>query len=123
VPSLDAGSVVWVECADPQGRNRKVRPVVVLTSAADIGAGKPVVAVAVTTTLPKPLPADYVPLPWSHRRHPRTGLSEPCAAVCSWFVHVPDPDAATIAGVVSGKHLREIVGKVQTLLGTEETPE
>jgi mRNA-degrading endonuclease toxin of MazEF toxin-antitoxin module len=120
VPTLDAGSVVWIKCDDPQGRNRKVRPVVVLTAAADIAAGSPVIGVAVTTDLPKPLPATHVPLPWSRPKHPRTSLTGPCAAHCGWAVSVPAD--AVPAGHILGPALRQIVDKVAALAQAQPKP-
>ena len=113
MPSLEAGAVVWIECEDPNGKNRKQRPAVVITAAVDIVAGGPIVAVAITTNLPNPLPDTHVLLPWSHRRHPRTSLTEPCAAHCAWIV--PVPSDAEKAGYVSGKLLRAITDKVAAL--------
>jgi mRNA-degrading endonuclease toxin of MazEF toxin-antitoxin module len=112
VPPLDLGSVVWAEFPDPQGRNPKRRPAVVLTTAEDIAAGTPIVVVAVTTQLPRTLPPDYVRLPWSRPRHPRTGLSSPCAAVCTWLAVIQAENVLEVAGRVPDDKLEAIVEKV-----------
>ena len=37
---LCRGRIVWVELSDPQGRQRKCRPAVIVTPDADIRAGR-----------------------------------------------------------------------------------
>ena len=76
---------------DPQGQNPKTRRVVVITPDAALAAGYPIVAAAVTGTLPTPLTADYVPLPYKNppgTRHPKTGLTKRAAVHCGWLVVV-----------------------------------
>ena len=47
--TLGRGSIIWAIVADPQGRNPKVRPLVVLTSTADIQPAGKVQCVAITS--------------------------------------------------------------------------
>jgi hypothetical protein len=51
VPQLCRGAIVWVEILDPQGRNRKCRPAVIVTPDADIRADGEVWVVAVSKQL------------------------------------------------------------------------
>jgi mRNA-degrading endonuclease toxin of MazEF toxin-antitoxin module len=79
---------------DPNGQNPKTRRVVILTPDDALAAGYPVVAAAVTGTLPDPLTADHVLLPYKNppgTRHPRTGLTRKAAVLCTWLIKV-DPD-------------------------------
>jgi hypothetical protein len=79
---------------DPNGQNPKLRRVVVLTPDAALAAGHPIVAAAVTGTLPPTLTADYVLLPYKNPPgpgHPKTGLTKRAAVHCTWLVTV-DPD-------------------------------
>ena len=76
------------DMVDPHGRNPKDRPAVVVTPSEEIENEAPVFVVAITTTLPDPLPADYIRIPWSRPRHPRTGLNERNAAACHWLASV-----------------------------------
>jgi mRNA-degrading endonuclease toxin of MazEF toxin-antitoxin module len=76
---------------DPNGENPKTRRVVILTPDEAILTGYPIVAAAVTGTLPIPLTADYVVLPYKNppgTRHPKTGLTKKAAVLCSWLVKV-----------------------------------
>jgi hypothetical protein len=61
---VDGGSIVYVRVLDPLHKNAKIRPVVIVTSAAELGAGDPHLAVAITGTFSLPLPNDHVELPW-----------------------------------------------------------
>src|SRR5713226_1360039 len=89
------GSVVWAELEDANGF-RKVRPAVVVTTTADIAAGKPVRLVAITTRLPHPLPDDHVLLPWDRQGKARSGLRRRCAAVARWQVEIPVGDVQQV---------------------------
>ena len=82
---LSRGRIVWVELLDPQGRNPKCRPAVIVTPDADIRADGEVWIVAISTQLDEAAAEDQVELPWDRRGHPRTGLRERCAAVCTWM--------------------------------------
>ncbi len=112
MPSLVPGRIVWVELTDPRGGNPKCRPAVVLTDAADVPPGEPLIGVAVTTHLPTPLPSDYVQLPWHRNRHPVTSLYAPCAAKCSWLVEFQAHDIQSYAGVLPDAVLHQIIAKV-----------
>jgi hypothetical protein len=50
--------IVFAEVPDPNGRNAKVRRVVVLTPDGALAAGYPIVVAGVTGTLPDPLTDD-----------------------------------------------------------------
>ena len=74
---------------DPQGRNPKNRPVVVLGAAVDADDVARIEVMAITTWLPDPLPEDHFLLPWQIPAHPRTSLNKRCAAVGSWLATIP----------------------------------
>jgi mRNA-degrading endonuclease toxin of MazEF toxin-antitoxin module len=78
VQRLERGHIVATEVLDPQHRNPKVRPVVIVTPTPDIEAGLPCFGVAITGQLPKPLSNEFVLLPFQTgpRGHPRTGLKK-----------------------------------------------
>ncbi len=88
---------------DPSGQNPKPRRVVVLTPDVALAAGYPIVAAAVTGTLPPVLTADYVLLPFKNppgTRHPKTGLTKRAAVLCTWMVTVDPSDVAGRSGFV-----------------------
>lgn len=88
---------------DPHGRNAKTRRVVVLTPDSALRAGFPIVVAAVTGTLPTPLGADYVLLPYKNppgTRHPKTGLTKKAAVLCTWLVLVDRGNVAGRSGFV-----------------------
>jgi mRNA-degrading endonuclease toxin of MazEF toxin-antitoxin module len=105
VPQLAQGHIVLADVPDLQGRNRKVRPVVIITPTDDIEAGKPTIGVAITGTLPAKLTPDHVLLPYHNGGHPRTGLRKKSVAVCSWLVKLQQDDVKEVKGTVPEKQL------------------
>lgn len=86
---LQQGRIVWVEPLDPQGRNPKRRPAVVLTPTAEIKPDGEVVVVALTSQIDQS-PADVsVEVPWHRDGHPRTKLNRRNVVVCTWLVVIP----------------------------------
>jgi len=124
MPTLQYGSVVWLNVRDQRGHEKK-RPVVVLSATEEILPAATLYGVAVSTTQAIPLPPEHVELPWSRLPggHPRTGLRARCWAICPWVVRFATEDVESIAGVVPGKHLQEIQSHLARLLaGTDPPP-
>jgi mRNA-degrading endonuclease toxin of MazEF toxin-antitoxin module len=113
VSSLCRGRIVWVELTDPQGRNRKRRPAVIVTPDSDIRADGEVWVVSVSTQLTEAPAEVQVELPWDRRGHPRTGLKERCAAVCTWMVKVSVADIQGFAGTVPGRQLLDVLTRIK----------
>ena len=82
--------IIFAEILDPNGQNLKTRRVVVLTPDSALAAGFPIVVAGVTSTLPNPLTADFVKLPYKNPpgRHPKTGLTKEAAVLCTWIVTI-----------------------------------
>ncbi len=117
---LQRGRIVWVEIPDPNGRNPKLRPAVILSQ---IESDEPFVAVAVTSTLPAPLAPSMVELPWHPKGHPRTRLTRRCAAVCNWLVELTADQVRDTAGLVPDRPLQEIFRKVHDLTPPDAEPD
>jgi mRNA-degrading endonuclease toxin of MazEF toxin-antitoxin module len=94
--------VLFAEVLDPNSQNPKTRRVVVLTPDRELVAGFPIVVAAVTGTLPNPLTADYVKLPYKNPpgRHPKTGLTKEAAVLCSWVVSIAPNEIKGRSGFV-----------------------
>jgi hypothetical protein len=97
---------------DPNGKNPKERPAVIVTATAELRDDEPFVAAVITSKLSNPLPADYVELPWQRGGHPRTGLKKRCAAACSWLIVIRASDIKEYAGIVPASKLLEILRKL-----------
>ena len=106
---LQQGSIVWAELDDPQGRNPKQRPAIVLTPTSEISPDCELVLVAVTSTFDEPLPDNVVELPWDNNRHQVTKLRKRCIAVCDWLAIVKFEDILEVAGRTPDKQLHEIL--------------
>ncbi len=117
MPPLGRGRVVLAEVVDPQGRNPKQRPLVIVTATDEIQTGSPFVGVAISTTFPNPIPDDYVSLPFHPNGQVQTGLRKRCAAVCSWLVRLTHSDIKGDIGRVPDGQMREILDKVNRYVG------
>jgi mRNA-degrading endonuclease toxin of MazEF toxin-antitoxin module len=102
-----------VELLDPQGHNAKRRPAVIVTPDADIQADGEVWVVAISTQVDEAPAEVQVELPWERRGHPRTGLKERCAAVCTWMEKVRVASIQGTAGIVPGRQLLDILTRIQ----------
>jgi mRNA-degrading endonuclease toxin of MazEF toxin-antitoxin module len=120
--TLCRGRIVWVELLDPQGHNPKRRPAVVISPDADIHDDGEVWVVAISSQLGESPAEQQVALPWHPRGHPRTGLKERCAAVCTWLVRVPVASIQSLGGVVPGRQLLDIQTRIRPLDPAEEPP-
>jgi mRNA-degrading endonuclease toxin of MazEF toxin-antitoxin module len=113
---LKRGRIVWVELRDPQGRNPKVRPAVVLTPTTEIRDDGHVQVAAITGETATAPENESVPLPWLGTGHPKTGLSKPSVAVASWVLSVPVTSITSVKGMVPHREMLELLGKVAELL-------
>ena len=109
---LCRGRIVWVELLDPQGRNPKCRPAVVVTPDTDIRDDGEVWVVAISTQLDEAPAEAQIQLPWDRRGHPRTKLKERCAAVCTWMEKVRVASIQESAGIVPGRQLLDILTRI-----------
>ena len=112
---LVQGQIVQAEVCDPQGGNRKRRPLVIVTATSEISDQEPLVAVAVTSRFREPLQDDEVLLPWHPAGNVRTKLRKPCVAKCSWLCQIAVTDVVEQRGFVPREQLREIIARVNTL--------
>lgn len=113
--SLRRGRIVWAELADPQGRNPKIRPAVVLSTNDQITDDGTVDVAAISTELSAALPAHMVELPWHRDGHPKTKLKRRCAVICDWQVTVAVADIREPAGFVPDDRLKQILDIIDSL--------
>jgi hypothetical protein len=115
MPAPARGRIVWAEILDSQGRNRKRRPVVIVTATDQIQPGVTFHGVAISTQLDMAPAEEQVELPWHNNHHPRTLLTERCVAVCSWPVPLTEKDILGYGGTVPGKQMIQILEIVERL--------
>ena len=94
--ALQLGRIVWVTIPDPQGRNPKSRPAAIHSITGD----GMVSVVAITSRIGMAHPDATVPIPWQRNGHPRTKLTRPSEAVCTWMVRLPLSEIRPTAGRV-----------------------
>jgi mRNA-degrading endonuclease toxin of MazEF toxin-antitoxin module len=111
--------VIIPDLLDPQGRDPKPRPCVIVSSPVAIASGGTLMVVAITTQLPNPLTPDHVPLPWAAQGHPRTGLNKPNAAACSWLVEIEPSRIGRKLGHVPPKPMLQIAAVLRSLQGRD----
>jgi mRNA-degrading endonuclease toxin of MazEF toxin-antitoxin module len=106
---LDQGRIVWVELLDPQGRNPKIRPAVIVTQTEEITDDGVVVVVSISTQIDTAPEDVCVELPWHRDGHPRTKLNSRNVAICTWAVPVQISSIVSMGGRVPMKQMREIL--------------
>ena len=106
------GDIAWVLMADPQGRNHKTRPFVIVSDVDSLPDDSALVGVAVSSQVPHPIPTSQVALPWSLPRHPVTGLCKPSVAIYDWFGSFTKGEIENIRGRVPGNRMVQIMEHV-----------
>ena len=110
------GDIVLVQAMhDPQGRNLKDRPCVVVTDPDNPLPNRRQLVVAISTVLPDPLPDSYVLLPYQQPRHPRTGLTRRNAAILRWVDEIDESRIIRKLGIVPNRQLAEMVAIFERL--------
>lgn len=106
-------AVVEISIPDPQGRNVKPRPVVVIGFEDDEST---FVFCAISTTFRIPLSRHQVRLPHDGRGgHPATGLFRESVAVCTWVDVAKKADVIKKWGYLPMKVFKRIVEQVEAL--------
>jgi hypothetical protein len=107
--------IIFAEVLDPNGQNLKTRRVVVFTPDSALAAGFPIVVAGVTSTLPNPLTADFVKLPYKNPpgRHPKTGLTKEAAVLCTWIVAIASNDIRGRSGFVPPAYMTVVNAKTE----------
>jgi mRNA-degrading endonuclease toxin of MazEF toxin-antitoxin module len=113
VPKPEQGRIVLVEIPDPQSRNAKTRPAVIVSKMEEIRSEGLIACVAVTSAVPDKLPADCVLLPFSSSGKTRTGLKIRSAAMCSWLFQITEDEIEKYIGVVPPQKLQEILACIE----------
>ena len=118
--ALQQGRIVWAEVLDPQGRNPKVRPAVILTPTNEIKTD--VVVAAMTSQTDDSPPEVAVELPWHAEGHPRTKLTRRNVVVCTWLVTIPVSSIQGTLGLVPFAQMARILEIVGALRTQSEPP-
>lgn len=108
---LKRGRIVWVELLDPQGRNPKVRPAVILTPTNEITPTGEVQVLAITGDTTAAPAEDCVELPWLATGHPKTGLNKPSVVVVSWTARVAVATIKSVRGHVPATKMIEVLAR------------
>jgi len=110
VPDLVQGQIVLVEVLDPQGRNPKIRPLIIINNPKEI-----VIGVAVTSKVPTPLEPSHVELPYDTQGKVKTKLTKKSIAECKWLVEFQAESVVEVKGFVPNRILLEILEKVKNI--------
>ncbi len=109
MPTYKFGDIVEASVTDPNGQNKKPRPVLILSADEDIANGDDLFVVAISSTgIPKKLPSHYFALQWHRNGHPRTGLKMPSVAKCDWRRKVPQNEVLFLRGSAPAATLSKI---------------
>ncbi len=122
--TLQQGRIVWIELFDPQGRNPKRRPAVILTPTNEIRAGSDVVVAAISSQTDQSPAEVSVEVPWHRDGHPRTKLNRRNIVVCTWLVTIP-VDAITeadLGGMIPFAEMAKVLTIVRDLQNPASSP-
>jgi hypothetical protein len=100
------GRIVRVVALDPQGKNPKRRPFVIVDESAN-----PLVGVAISAEF-KPNDPNYVELPWHAQGRVVTKLKKRCAAVCNWIQTFNESEILEYGGVVPTAIFKQVLTKI-----------
>jgi len=106
---LRQGRIIWVELIDPQGRNPKPRPAVILTPTEQILPDGEVLVAAITSQTEMARVEVSVALPWHRSGHPKTKLDRRNAVVCTWLATIRVADIQRFGGHTSIPELNRII--------------
>jgi mRNA-degrading endonuclease toxin of MazEF toxin-antitoxin module len=93
----------------PTGSESKARPLLVVSSDAEIAAGSKLICVAITGQFREPLADDEVALPFHPAGAASSGLTKPSVAKCSWAVTIDKSNVMEHKGFVSKERLTAVL--------------
>ena len=109
---------------DPQGRNPKIRPVVIVTQTPEINATDPFAVVAVTGEFSDPLEDHEIALTYHSTGSACTGLKKPSVANCRWQEIITEADIVEDRGRrVTTRELAEILEQLKEIEQEPEPPQ
>jgi mRNA-degrading endonuclease toxin of MazEF toxin-antitoxin module len=115
VPKPEPGRIILAETFDPQKRNAKIRPAVIVSRTDQIQAEGRIVCAAITSAIPDKLPDDCVLLPFHPAGKSRTGLRMRSAAMCSWLFEITEEKIEKYIGIVPPARLDEVLARIEEL--------
>ena len=123
---LQQGRIIWVELLDPQGRNPKRRPAVILTPTSEIRPDGDVVVAALSSQTDQSPPEVSVEVPWHRDGHPKTKLNRRNVVVCTWLatLKIATIQPADIGGLMPFAQMARVLEIVRSLekTATDEPP-
>lgn len=109
MPKPEQGRIILVEVVDPQDRNAKTRPAVIVSRNDEIQSEGLIACVAVTIAVPDAVPEDCILLPFQPAGKSRTGLRQRSAAMCSWLFEISEDKIIKFLGVTPPTELEKII--------------
>jgi mRNA-degrading endonuclease toxin of MazEF toxin-antitoxin module len=107
--SLCFGRIVWLDLPDSEdSATRKDHPAVIITPTDEIQPDGEIRVVGVSTKKNLAPREVQVDLPYQRDGKGRTGLSQPCSAVCTWLHKIRPEQVRRAGGTVPGSHMRQI---------------
>lgn len=121
---LQQGRIIWTELLDPQGRNPKRRPAVIITPTTEIRSDGEVVIAALSSQIDQSPAEVSVEVPWQPNGHPRTKLNKRNVIVCTWLamLRVDSIQPDDIGGVVPFAQMARVLDIIQALKTDSTNP-
>lgn len=103
------GRLIRASVFDRQGRNPKVRPLLVTTPTSELSRVDEVATVAVTGEFSVPNAPDEIELPWQANGRCKTKLTKRCVAKCGWQPIVRIADIVDYKGTVPQLEMERVL--------------
>lgn len=118
-PTFRCGSLAWATVLDEQGRNPKLRPVLVITDPKEIQPEGTVVVACITTTIKDPIPPHIFIIPFDRKGHACTKLRSRSAVNAKWLHEVAYKDLQPPVGFIPDRKLLPILDYIHSRSGKE----
>lgn len=109
---VSQGSIIRALVLDTSGRNPKPRPLVVISTNAEMDKEGALLGVAITGEFDEPPLDDEIVMRFRRGGACRSGLDKKCVAKCSWIREVRLSDVIEIKGHASNWELEQILAIV-----------
>ncbi len=114
--SLIQGRIVWLKVVDPQGRNPKIRPVIIIDYEPNkIPDDQPLHGICVTHEIGISPREDCVPVPWNVSGNVLTKLTKESEAVCTWQVSFTRSEIEKTGGLLRATDTDKLLDKLREI--------
>ena len=111
IPNYRFGDIIEAAILDPNDKNLKPRPVLIISPNDEIAIRHHLNVMAISSSnFPPIMPDCWFELPWDPNGHETTGLNMRCVVKCDWRTSVLKNNVIRKWGRAPGSILKKVVG-------------